>query len=288
MVSLDAEKPDDGQESLTDEQVSVVNDNIALAYALASESKERRIDLDDRRQLACLGLIKAVQTHDPAKGELSTHAAWCIRGEIEHAARKSHAMPSIDALADDGYEPTAPAEPATIDPDDAQRLRAIVLSLPVEFRKPIVDRYWRGKTTRGLKARAFEAGAMDGLRRATSNGENMPESPPNWRDPNTQSEMTSDRTEADIKLMRALERLKLLPRFPVLSFTPNSACVHKGPLPAGSLEYCPCCHASGQDGLKIPTDVQPLPRDKPKTPPAATPRPTRKQRRKRAKEGAAA
>jgi hypothetical protein len=40
---------------------------------------------------------------------------------------------------------------------------------------------------------------------------------------------------------------RLVPLFPVGSFTPHSKCAHHGPIERGSVFCCMVCHASGQD-----------------------------------------
>lgn len=284
MASLDAEKPDDEPEALTDEQVLVVNDNLGLVGRIARGSRERRLDFDDRFQAGCIGLIRAVKLWDPAKGTLATYSEAWIKSAIQRAASKAPDLSSIDSMAEDGYEPLAPGDPIGIDPDDAIRLRAIVVSLPEQARRPIIDRFWRGRAPRG-GAVQMEAVGLRALRRATWGGRQIPGGAPTWSAPDGRPIPQDGMSPEDTATLKAMAGLKLQPRFPVTSFVPGSECAHKGPLPRGSLEYCPCCHASGQDGVVIPTDVQPLPRDKPKhVAPAARPKQeNRKQRRQRAR-----
>jgi hypothetical protein len=46
-----------------------------------------------------------------------------------------------------------------------------------------------------------------------------------------------------------LRRLpRLVPLFPVGSYTPQSTCGHRGPIEPGSLFCCMICHSSGHDG----------------------------------------
>ncbi len=40
---------------------------------------------------------------------------------------------------------------------------------------------------------------------------------------------------------------RLVPLFPVRSYTPHSQCAHRGPIERGSFFCCMVCHASGQD-----------------------------------------
>jgi len=73
--------------------------------------------------------------------------------------------------------------------------------------------------------------------------------------------------------------------FPVVSFTPNAACAHHGPIARGSVLCCASCHKSGLDHLAV---MQPDPRTDPKPDPkpkaestVAPARETRAQRRGR-------
>ncbi|WP_337174793.1 sigma factor-like helix-turn-helix DNA-binding protein [Paludisphaera sp.] len=63
--------------------------------------------------------------------------------------------------------------------------------------------------------------------------------------------------------------MELVPLFPVTSFTPQSECPHRGPLPEGSLLCCMVCSASGIDGHPAmkrdpATDPRPEPKSRPK------------------------
>lgn len=281
---LDAEttKPDDDPESLTDEQVALVNDSLGLVGRIAKESRERRIDYDDRFQAGCVGLIRAVQKFRPEMGfTLATYADAWIKQAIQRAARKAPTMASLDGMAEDGYAgPTDQDEPPALDPLDAERLRAVVASLPDQPRSVIVDHFWRGKAPRG-NAKTTEHYAMKALRMATRGGREMPPVAPHWSDARTGEPLRPSRLSADDA--KVMLHLKLMPVFPDV-FTPTSKCPHQGPIPAGSKDCCMVCNRSGMDGLVIPQNVPPLPRDKVKLPPPAPKRENRKARRKREHE----
>lgn len=83
---------------------------------------------------------------------------------------------------------------------------------------------------------------------------------------------------------------RLIPLFPIGSFTPQSACSHGASIQRGSKLCCMVCHASGMDdhpGLQRDTETDPSPEPQPAPPAAAAPREfrerkeTRKQRRRR-------
>lgn len=77
------------------------------------------------------------------------------------------------------------------------------------------------------------------------------------------------------------------PLFPITSFTPESECPHRGPIPEGSSFVCMVCSQAGKDGWNaLPLDVQPLPADpEPTKPPKAPDAPlipeSAKQRKRR-------
>lgn len=73
-----------------------------IAAVFALKSPEPREDL---AQVAALGLIKALQTYDPARGKLKTYASQKMRGEIQHYLRdKSYGRyPVIPAAVNDRY-----------------------------------------------------------------------------------------------------------------------------------------------------------------------------------------
>lgn len=264
------------QEPLTDDQAETVNDNLGLVRKLANESKCRWVDPDDRYQAGVLGLIRAVQRHDPSLGTWSSYAARWIKQAIARAANKAKPMTGLEDLeldpADDGG--------SGMDPDDAERLRAVVAALPEQPRAVVIDHFWRGLTPRG-GAKVTEEYALKALRSATGNGREMPATAPRWRDASTGEPIRSRRMDPDDE--RALRRIELRPTFPPVGrFVREGRCSHDvEPLPRGSLECCMVCHRSGVDGIALPRpeDVKPLPRD----PKPAEPKPakqTRKQRRK--------
>lgn len=68
----------------------------------------RGVDVEDARQEALLGLLKACREHDPARGSFAAFARVCVRSKVAHArvsARAGKHRILTDALRD-GDEPT--------------------------------------------------------------------------------------------------------------------------------------------------------------------------------------
>lgn len=74
---------------LTPEQQQLAADNERLIH-LAIRRYAPGADADELYGHAAEGLLRAVLTYDPARGKFSTHAMWCMRGEIAH--RKKYAQ----------------------------------------------------------------------------------------------------------------------------------------------------------------------------------------------------
>lgn len=88
---------------LNDEQRELVEKNIKLAYKRGRHwSKVLSWDLEDCVSIASYGLVKAVATHDPSKGYLSTLAYRIIDNEIykeivlHKAAKRQARIVSLD------------------------------------------------------------------------------------------------------------------------------------------------------------------------------------------------
>lgn len=74
---------------LTPEQQQLAADNERLIY-LAIRRYAPNEDADELYGHAAEGLLRAASTYDPTRGKFSTHAMWCMRGEIAH--RKQSGM----------------------------------------------------------------------------------------------------------------------------------------------------------------------------------------------------
>jgi hypothetical protein len=82
----------------------------------------------------------------------------------------------------------------------------------------------------------------------------------------------------------AIRPPRLVPFFPIGSYTPHSACGHNRPIAPGSVLCCMVCHRSGVDdhpALERNPLTEPAPEPKPAPAPKKTSRETRKQRRQR-------
>ncbi|QEH38666.1 hypothetical protein OJF2_72720 [Aquisphaera giovannonii] len=93
---------------------------------------------------------------------------------------------------------------------------------------------------------------------------------------------------------RSADEVRLVPLFPVGPFTPTSRCPHHGPIPKGSDLCCMVCLQSGHDDHPdLRRDPRTDPRPEPKRAGAEPARTsahgeTRKERRRRLREGAGA
>ena len=66
----------------------IVNAYQGLAYSLASRFAQRGEDIEDLNQVALIGLLKAIERFDPARGtELTTFATATILGELKRHLR---------------------------------------------------------------------------------------------------------------------------------------------------------------------------------------------------------
>lgn len=74
---------------LTPEQQQLAADNERLIH-LAIRRYAPNEDADELYGHVAEGLLRAASTYDPTRGKFSTHAMWCMRGEIAH--RKQYAQ----------------------------------------------------------------------------------------------------------------------------------------------------------------------------------------------------
>ena len=56
--------------------------NRRLVYHLANRLRHVGVDLDDLISAGTVGLLKAADSHDAARGKFVTHAWWKIRSEL--------------------------------------------------------------------------------------------------------------------------------------------------------------------------------------------------------------
>ena len=67
---------------LTPEQQQLAADNEKLIWFFLKKYASGS-DPQELYGVAAEGLIRAAATYDPARGKFSTHAMWCMRGEVE-------------------------------------------------------------------------------------------------------------------------------------------------------------------------------------------------------------
>lgn len=87
----------------TEQEAALLQENLPLAYAIARRYRNSGIEEEDLRQLASLGLLKALRRFDPDRGLcFSTYAVPVIAGEIKRCLRDDgpvHFSREIKALA---------------------------------------------------------------------------------------------------------------------------------------------------------------------------------------------
>lgn len=77
----------------------MVEQNMNLAYHVANKFNCKRISQDDIKQVAMIGLIKAVEKFNPNKGKFSTYACKVIKNEIINEIKRANRFPA--EMADD-------------------------------------------------------------------------------------------------------------------------------------------------------------------------------------------
>lgn len=72
----------------------MVKENIELAYYIANRFTNKRVDRDDLKQIASIGLIKAAESYDPSRGvNFGQYAGRVIRNELINATSKADKFP---------------------------------------------------------------------------------------------------------------------------------------------------------------------------------------------------
>jgi RNA polymerase sigma-B factor len=121
--------------------------HLPLVRALALRFARRGEPLDDLIQAGCVGLIHAVDRHDPARGAFEAYAIPTIRGEIQRHLRDRGSplrvpprvlaeagRPRLDPLAEDDGPPADPI-PAV---DARLTVAAALRRLPLHERRILV------------------------------------------------------------------------------------------------------------------------------------------------------
>lgn len=85
--------------TLTDEQRTLVEDNIRLAYWYAHQMKWIPLELEERISVALLGLTKAAERYDPERGtSFATYARKVMCYEILTGFRKENKHANVISL----------------------------------------------------------------------------------------------------------------------------------------------------------------------------------------------
>jgi len=151
-----------------------------LVYGFLAKSRAARtMDLDDAAQEARIGLLRAIERHDAARGKLSTFAYLHMRGRLSHLVgketRRVRTVP-LDALAPSiipDLRARNPLQAAHV-ADLAGRAGELLAQLPQRTRAVIRERFWHGRTLQetgdqlGLtkeRIRQIERGVLTWLRR---------------------------------------------------------------------------------------------------------------------------
>jgi RNA polymerase sigma-B factor len=133
--------------------------HLPLVRALALRFARRGEPLDDLVQAGCIGLIHAVDRHDPALGTFEAYAVPTITGEIQRHLRDRGSVlrvparaladggrPRLDPLGDDDGPPADPI-PAV---DSRLTLAAALRTLPLDERRVVVLWLYGERTQRSI------------------------------------------------------------------------------------------------------------------------------------------
>lgn len=125
-----------------DERNQIVLENQTLVNHFMKPYRGRGIPDEDLFGAGLIGLIEAIDTHDPSKGALSTHAAYRIRKRINELfeAQAEDALTfrrSLHELEDGHPQPATEPE----DPTVKARLREQLGVLPAVLREAILSEY---------------------------------------------------------------------------------------------------------------------------------------------------
>jgi RNA polymerase sigma-B factor len=135
--------------------------HLPLVRRLALRFARRGEPLDDLVQAGCIGLIHAVDRHDPALGTFEAYAVPTITGEIQRHLRDRGSVlrvparviadagrPRLDPLGEDDGPPADPI-PAV---DARLTLTAALRKLPLHERRVVVLWLYGGRTQRSIAA----------------------------------------------------------------------------------------------------------------------------------------
>ena len=133
---------EDGRAAAQLERQRRIERHLPLVRALARPFAGRGEPLEDLVQVGTIGLIKAVDRYDPARGSLAAYAAPTIRGEILRYLRDRPAPVRV--------------------PRAEQRRGAAAVALPLDERLPAAGAGGEAELERG-ESRALVAAALRAL-----------------------------------------------------------------------------------------------------------------------------
>jgi RNA polymerase sigma-B factor len=151
----------DAQLLAAPERARRIEAHLPLVRALALRFVRRGEPLDDLVQAGCIGLIHAVDRHDPARGAFEAFAVPTITGEIQRHLRDRGSVlrvpprvlaqagrPRLHPLADDDGPPADP-----IDAVDARLTVAAALrTLPLHERRIVLLWLYGERSQRAIAA----------------------------------------------------------------------------------------------------------------------------------------
>jgi len=79
--------------------------HLPVARSLAARYAGRGIEIDDLRQAARMGLVKAARRYDPSQGEFLSYAVTVANGEMRHCFREQARGVRTERLDDDTERP---------------------------------------------------------------------------------------------------------------------------------------------------------------------------------------
>jgi RNA polymerase sigma-B factor len=145
----------------TPERLDRIEAHIPLVRALAVRFARRGEPLDDLVQAGCVGLIHAVDRHDPARGGFEAYAVPTITGEIQRHLRDRGSVlrvparvlaesgrPRLDPLSDDDGPPADPIRAV----DERLTLAAALRTLPLHERRILVLWLYGERSQRSIAA----------------------------------------------------------------------------------------------------------------------------------------
>lgn len=126
-----------------DERNQIVLENQPLVTHFMNPYRGRGIPDEDLFGAGLIGLIEAIDTHDPSKGALSTHAAYRIRKRINELfeAQAEDALTFRRSLheLEDVYPEQARVEP--VEAKTEKVVHALLSTLPAVLREAVMSEY---------------------------------------------------------------------------------------------------------------------------------------------------